>query len=127
MVTREAKSPHRSSSLRTLAKDTPADVQTLCAAPENRTNATVLAVFADSITIRSAAKKLDLRWLAFGKDRTNLAASAFRFLDESLAEELATLWNRLRADELPVEVSRQQREMVLMEIAATYATKLKPR
>jgi hypothetical protein len=63
----------------------------------------------------TTAEKLDRRWMAFEKDRTCLAASAFRFVDELPAEELATLWSRLHADKLPVEVNRQQKELALME------------
>jgi site-specific DNA-methyltransferase (cytosine-N4-specific) len=82
-------------------------------------------IFAGSNTTVSAAEKLDRHWLAFEKDRTYLAASAFRFVDELPAEELATLWSRLRWDDLPVDVKRQQREMVLIEKAARYAAKAK--
>jgi DNA modification methylase len=48
----------------------------------------VLDIFAGSNTTGSAAEKLDRGWLAFEKDRTYLAASAFRFLDELPTEEL---------------------------------------
>ena len=88
---------------------------------------TVLDIFAGSNTTGSAAEKLDRRWMAFEKDRTYLATSAFRFVDELPAEELAALWNRLHSDDLPVEVSRQQREMVLRETAAPYAARKKRR
>jgi hypothetical protein len=64
---------------------------------------TVLDTFAGSNTTGSAADKLDRRWMAFEKDRTYLAASAFRFVDELPTEELTTLWSRLQSDELPVE------------------------
>lgn len=53
------------------------------------------------------------------------AASAFRFVDELPVQELATLWSRLQSDDLPVEVNRQQREMVLREKPAPYVTKTK--
>ena len=76
---------------------------------------TVLDIFAGSNTTGSAAEKLDRRWLAFEKDRTYLAASAFRFLDESPAEELAALWDRLYSDNMPVDVNRRQRDLVLQE------------
>ena len=76
---------------------------------------TVLDIFAGSNTTGSAAQKLDRRWMAFEKDRTYLAASAFRFVDELSAKDLAALWSRLHSDDLPVEVNRQQRELVLME------------
>ena len=75
----------------------------------------MLDIFAGSNTTGSAAEKLDRRWLAFEKDRTYLAASAFRFVDELPAGDLATLWSRLHSDELPVEVNRQQREITLRE------------
>ncbi|MBI4659090.1 MAG: hypothetical protein HY735_09620 [Verrucomicrobia bacterium] len=42
--------------------------------------------------------------------------SAFRFVDELPAKELATLWSRLHSDGLPMEVNRRQRELVRMVI-----------
>lgn len=84
---------------------------------------TVLDIFAGSNTSGSAAEKLGRRWIAFEKDRTYLAASAFRFIDELSPKELSTLWSQLRSDELPVAVTRQQREMMLMETAPRYNTK----
>jgi site-specific DNA-methyltransferase (cytosine-N4-specific) len=86
---------------------------------------TVLDIFAGSNTTGSAAEKLDRRWIAFEKERTYLAASAFRFVDELPAEELATLWSRLRSGDSPVEMNRRQRELVLTEESAPYATKKK--
>ncbi len=74
-----------------------------------------LEISAGSDTTGSTAKKLDRRWMAFEKDHTYLAASAFRFVDELPADELAALWSRLHSDDLPVEVNRRQRELVLME------------
>jgi len=86
-----------------------------------------LDIFAGSNTTGSAAEKLDRRWMAFEKDRTYLAASAFRFVDELPAEELAMLWSRLHSRDLPVEVSRLQRELVLMEKPIANAAKPKRR
>jgi len=62
---------------------------------------TVLEIFAGSNTIGRAAERLDRRWIAFEKDRPYLAASAFRFVDELSADELATLWSQLHSEELP--------------------------
>jgi site-specific DNA-methyltransferase (cytosine-N4-specific) len=87
----------------------------------------VLDIFAGSNTTGSAAEKLDRRWMAFEKDRTYLAASAFRFVDELAAGELVRLWSRLHSDDLPVEVNRQQRELVLMEKPTAYGKKAKRR
>jgi hypothetical protein len=84
---------------------------------------TVLDIFAGSNTTGAAAEKLDRRWLASEKDRTYLAASALRFVDELPAHELGTLWSQLHSDELPVEVNRQQRELVLREKPATHTGK----
>jgi site-specific DNA-methyltransferase (cytosine-N4-specific) len=67
---------------------------------------TVLDIFAGSNTTGSAAEKLERRWLAFEKDRTWLAASAFRFVDELPAEELATLCSQLHSDALLITVNR---------------------
>lgn len=88
---------------------------------------TVLDSFAGSNTTGSAAERLGRRWLAFEKDRTYPTASAFRFVDELPAEDLATLWSRLHSDDLPVEVNRQQRELVLMEKPISYPRKTKPK
>jgi len=76
-----------------------------------------LDIFAGSNITGSAAEKLGRRWLAFEKDRTYLAAWAFRFVDELPAEELATLWSRLHSDDLPVKVKRQQRDLRFAETA----------
>jgi hypothetical protein len=81
---------------------------------------TVLDIFAGSNTTGSAAERLGRRWIAFEKDRGYLAASAFRFIDELPADKLATLWSRLQSGDLPVEVNRQQRELVLREKAVAY-------
>ena len=81
----------------------------------------MLDIFPGANTTGSAAEKLDRRWLAFEKDRIYLATSAFRFVDELPAEELATLWSRLHSDALPVTVNREQKELVLMEKPAAYA------
>jgi len=85
----------------------------------------VLDIFAGSNTTGRAAEKLDRRWLAFEKDRTCLAASAFRFVDELPAEELATLWSQLHSDTLPVKVNRQPKGWVLMEKPAAYPARRK--
>jgi len=84
---------------------------------------TVLDIFAGSNTAGSAAEKLDRHWLAFEKDRAYLAASGLRFVDALPAEELVTLWNRLHSEDLPVEVNRQQRELVLTEESPHHAAK----
>ncbi len=84
---------------------------------------TVLDIYAGSNTTGSAAERLARRWMAFEKDRAYLAASAFRFIDELPAAELATLWSRLHSDDLPVAVNRQQREMMLAETAPRCAVK----
>ena len=85
----------------------------------------VLDIFAGSNTTGTAAEKLGRRWIAFEKDRTYLAASTFRFIDELSAEALVTLWSRLHSERLPVGVNRQQSEMMLMETAPRYRTKRK--
>jgi hypothetical protein len=45
--------------------------------------------------------------------------------DESFLELLATLGSQLHSDDLPVEVNRRQRELVLMEKPTAYATRPK--
>ena len=84
---------------------------------------TVLDIFAGSNTTGSAAEKLDRHWLAFEKDSSYLAASAFRFVAELPAEGLAALWGRLHSDDMPVEVNRQQRELVLREAPVPFTAK----
>jgi len=84
---------------------------------------TVLDIFAGSNTTGSAAEKLDRHWLAFERDRGYLAASAFRFVDELSAEGLAALWGQLHSANLPLEVNRQQRELVLREAPLPFGTK----
>jgi len=84
-----------------------------------------LDIFAGSNTTSRAADKLTRNWAAFEKNRTCLAASAFRSVDELPAEELATLWSQLRSDALPATVKRQQKELVLMEKPAAYAEPLR--
>ncbi len=42
------------------------------------------------------------RWLAFEKECSYLAASAFRFVDELPSGELATSWSRLQSDQVRV-------------------------
>ncbi len=87
----------------------------------------VMDIFAGSNTTGGAAEKIGRHWLAFERDRAYLAASAFRFVDELPAEALATLWNRLQSEDLPVEVNRQQRELVLRENHNAYSTRRKRR
>ncbi len=88
---------------------------------------TVLDIFAGSNTTGSAAEKLDRRWLAFEKDPTYVAASAFRFVDELSEADLATLWNGLHSENLPVNVARRQRTMVMSEEPTLYRARSKRR
>jgi hypothetical protein len=53
--------------------------------------------------------------------------SAFRFVDALPTEQLPTLWSPLPAENLPVPVSPQQREFVLMEETAAYSKRKQPR
>jgi len=87
----------------------------------------VLDILAGSNTTGSAAERLNRRWPAFEKDRACLAASAFRFVDELPAEELATLWDQLHFDALPVTVNRQQKELVPMEKPPAFGARRKRR
>jgi hypothetical protein len=85
----------------------------------------VLDIFAGSNFTGRAAERLDRRWIAFEKDRTYLAASAVRFVDELSAADLASLWGQLHSDELPLTVNRQQKELVQMEKPPVYAARRK--
>ena len=48
----------------------------------------VLDFFAGSNTSGEAAEVLDRKWIAFEKDRTYLAASALRFVDEGTEKDV---------------------------------------
>lgn len=67
----------------------------------------VLDIFGGSNTTGLAAEELKRRWMAFEQDRTYLAASAFRFVDKSKAEDAAiTLYTELLSSKSPIHVSR---------------------
>jgi site-specific DNA-methyltransferase (cytosine-N4-specific) len=68
----------------------------------------ILDIFAGSNTTGYAAEKLGRRWLAFEKDREYLAASAFRFMENSTEEKLAARWYELIASGEPVPVEDSQ-------------------
>ncbi|PPS44330.1 site-specific DNA-methyltransferase [Chroococcidiopsis sp. TS-821] len=56
----------------------------------------VLDIFAGSNTTGFVAEQLERNWIAFEKDLTYLAASAFRFLDKSQSlEDVLSLYERL--------------------------------
>ncbi len=86
---------------------------------------TVLDIFAGSNTTGCAANELGRRWIAFEKDRTYLAASAFRFIDELAPRELDVLWGRLSSSRETVELTRKQQELVLMEAPLRYSRRRK--
>ena len=88
---------------------------------------TVLDMFAGSNATGSAAAGFICNVKSAISNQAKRGASAFRFVDELPAEELATLWSRMHSDDLPVEVNRRQREIVLMEKPTTYAAKSKRR
>jgi site-specific DNA-methyltransferase (cytosine-N4-specific) len=80
----------------------------------------VLDIFAGSNTTGCAAEKLARRWFAFEKDRTYLAASAFRFVGELAAEELTVLSSRLLTGSQPVELPIHQPVLALKETPLRY-------
>ncbi|MGD9494750.1 MAG: site-specific DNA-methyltransferase [Armatimonadota bacterium] len=71
---------------------------------------TVLDIFAGSNTTGLAAEEMGRAWLAFEADREYLAASAFRFLDESTVREAPAVFARLVSGEAEgLEVPQQAR------------------
>ena len=68
----------------------------------------VLDIFAGSNTTGYAAEKLGRRWLAFEKEREYLAASAFRFMENSTEDRLAARWHELISNGEPVTVEDSQ-------------------
>jgi site-specific DNA-methyltransferase (cytosine-N4-specific) len=76
----------------------------------------VLDIFAGSNTTGFAAQKLGRRWLAFEKDREYLAASAFRFMESTIEDDLAKRWHEMVQNDGGVEVDASQAR--LFETAA---------
>jgi len=68
----------------------------------------VLDIFAGSNTTGYAAEKLGRRWLAFEKDREYLAASAFRFMQDSSEDGLAARWHELISGDEPATIEEAQ-------------------
>jgi site-specific DNA-methyltransferase (cytosine-N4-specific) len=68
----------------------------------------VLDIFAGSNTTGFAAQKLGRRWLAFEKDREYLAASAFRFMESTIEDDLAKRWHEMVQNGGIVEVDASQ-------------------
>lgn len=60
---------------------------------------TVLDIFAGSNTTGAAAEALHRCWIAFEQNQTYLAASAFRFVDQSDIAAASTLFKKLLAQE----------------------------
>ncbi len=86
-----------------------------------------LDIFAGSNTTGSAAAHSICHLKSAISNQAKRGVSAFRFVDELPSEGLARLWNRLHSDNLLMEVTRPQRELVLMDKPARYATKARER
>ncbi len=78
----------------------------------------VLDIFAGSNTTGAAAEHAGRNWLAFEKDRTYLAASAFRFLDTDDPDELADLWRTTTSLDETVEIRPRQAELLMRDAAS---------
>jgi DNA modification methylase len=61
-----------------------------------------------SNTTGFAAQKLGRRWLAFEKDREYLAASALRFMESAIEDDLAKRWQELVQNGEVIEVESSQ-------------------
>lgn len=84
-----------------------------------------LDIFAGSDIIDSTAAGFICNLISAISNQAQRGASAFRFVDELPAEELATLRSQLHSDELPVAVNRQQSKMMLAKTAPRYRAKRK--
>jgi len=81
---------------------------------------TVLDFFAGSNTTGAAAESAGRHWIAFEKDRDYLLRSTFRFIDEMPQNELKEFWHNIISSERVIEITKRQKEMVLMEESSIY-------
>lgn len=83
----------------------------------------VLDIFAGSNTTGAAAESLNRRWIAFEIDRTYLAASAFRFLNEVDENTVKTLYKKLNSKNVTETIIIPQvTQLRIMEEREEYET-----
>lgn len=78
-------------------------------------NDTVLDIFGGSNTTGMVAERLGRRWLAFDRERSYVAASAFRFIEDASETTLREIWQRLMNGEMSVDLSRRQADLFVRE------------
>ena len=84
---------------------------------------TVLDIFAGSNTTGAAAESLNRRWIAFEIDRTYLATSAFRFLNEVDENTVKTLYEKLNSKNVTETITIPQViQLRIMEEREKYET-----
>jgi len=76
----------------------------------------VLDIFAGSNTTGAAAEKSGRKWIAFEINRTYLASSAFRFLDEFTKDEVRALYTELSSDTLIEPVTIPQKVQLQLPV-----------
>jgi len=84
---------------------------------------TVLDIFAGSNTTGMVAERLGRRWISFDRERSYLAASAFRFVEDMTEPALRQTWELLMTPNGPVELSRRQAELFVREKMSEYRIK----
>jgi len=78
----------------------------------------VLDIFAGSNATGEAAEENQRQWVAFENERRYLAESAFRFIRETDAESVKSLYRRLMdSTSYNVEIGGTERQIALLEVA----------
>ena len=84
---------------------------------------TVLDIFAGSNTTGAVAEALGRRWIAFEIDRSYLAASAFRFLNEVQEDIVKSLYSKLIAEGAKgIIIPQGAMQQYLLEETSEYKT-----
>lgn len=76
----------------------------------------VLDIFAGSNTTGAAAEKSGRKWIAFEINRTYLASSAFRFLDEFTKDEVRALYKELRSEKVVEPITIPQKVQLRLSV-----------
>lgn len=88
-------------------------------------NDTVLDIFAGSNTTGMVAERLGRHWLAFDRERSYVAASAFRFVEDATESALRETWENLMSEGSSLDLSRKQVDLFVREKATQYRNKPK--
>lgn len=80
----------------------------------------VVDIFAGSNTTGFVAEQENRYWIAFEKELDYLAASSFRFMQETLEDDQLKKWHQEIAIGHPIEVLYDAKQLRLFEGAATY-------